>query len=72
MKHIGIQSLVILSAFVLTTACTTNTETILKNEKGETRYCYLQLDRTANSNGVAAEYSRCINEAGAAGYRKTN
>jgi len=57
---------------VLLSACATNTETVLKNERGETRYCYLTNDRTLSSIGAVNEYSRCVNEAGTAGFRKVN
>lgn len=48
-------------------ACATNVETILRNEDGQIRYCYLTHDSTLAN----VEYNRCLNEAGAAGYKKT-
>lgn len=58
-----------ISSFILI-SCTTHTETLLKNEKGDTRYCYLTNDHTLVSVGAVSEYNRCMNEAGAAGYKK--
>jgi len=48
----------------------TVTETALKNDKGETRYCYLTNDYTSSSMGAFSQYTRCLNEAGTAGFRK--
>jgi hypothetical protein len=61
--------LLLISLFILI-SCTTHTETLLKNEKGDTRYCYLTNDHTLVSVGAVSEYNRCMNEAGAAGYKK--
>ena len=47
-----------------------NTETVMRNEKGETRYCYLRDDSTIKSIGAVTEYSKCVNDAGTAGFRK--
>jgi hypothetical protein len=52
------------------TACATNTETVLINERGDKRYCYLMNDHTLNSMGAVSEYNRCLNDAGASGFRK--
>lgn len=52
------------------TACATKTEAVLKNAAGDARYCYLVNDHTLTSIGAVAEYNRCLNEAGSAGYRQ--
>ena len=65
-----IQSLLAVGFFSVLTACATHTESVLKNEKGETKYCYLTNDHTLTSMGAVSEYTRCMNEAGAAGFRK--
>ena len=52
------------------TACATNVETVLRNDVGQTRYCYLSHDSTLARVTAMAEYNRCLNEAGAAGYKK--
>ncbi len=59
-----------ISAITILSACATNTESVFKNDKGETRYCYLTNDHTLQSLGAVTEYTRCMSEAGAAGYRK--
>jgi hypothetical protein len=66
------KKIISLSVMVFVLCACTTTETILKNDKGDTRYCYVQNDRTISSIGAVTEYSRCVNEAGAAGYRKVN
>lgn len=53
-------------------ACVTNTESTFINEKGEKRYCYLTNDHTLVSVGAVSEYTRCMNESGAAGFKKLN
>lgn len=47
-------------------ACATNVETTLRNDAGQTRYCYLSHDSTL----ARVEHNKCLNEAGAAGYKK--
>jgi len=64
------KSLLALCALLVMTACATHTESVLQNEKGDTKYCYLTNDHTLTSMGAVSEYTRCMNEAGAAGYRK--
>ena len=59
--------LLILVFFIF--ACA-NTETVMRNDKGETRYCYLRDDSTIKSIGAVTEYSKCVNDAGTAGFRK--
>ena len=61
---------ILLLAGITLSGCTTHTETILKNDKGNTRYCYLTNDHTLISMGAMNEYNRCLNEAGTLGYRK--
>lgn len=60
------------AVILLAAGCTTHTETMLKNDKGETRYCYLTNDHTLISMGAMSEYNKCLNEAGTAGFRKTH
>lgn len=57
-------------ANIFLVGCVTNTEAILKNERGETRYCYLSNDHTLVSVGAVSEYTRCLNDAGALGFKK--
>jgi hypothetical protein len=55
------------------TACVTSvTEATLKNDKGDTRYCYLSNDHTLVSIGAMSEYNKCLNEAGTAGFKKVS
>jgi hypothetical protein len=44
--------------------------TTLKNSSGDTRYCYLVHDSTLARIPAVGEYNKCLNEAGAAGYKK--
>jgi hypothetical protein len=54
----------------LLAACATNVETALKNDAGKIRYCYLSHDSTLARVTATAEYNKCLNEAGTAGYKK--
>lgn len=62
----------LLMAVVVTalSACATNVETVLKNDAGQTRYCYLSHDSSLARITATAEYNRCLNEAGSAGFKK--
>lgn len=67
------EMLKLFAALVLTVnlvACATNVETTLRNEAGQTRYCYLSHDSTLARVTATAEYNKCLNEAGTAGYKK--
>jgi len=55
-----------------TTTTTTTAKTILKNVAGETRYCYRANDGTLGSMGAMSEYTKCLNDAGAAGFIQEN
>ena len=56
---------------LLMAACgTTVTQTSLKNSAGELRYCYLANDHTLVSVGAMSEYNKCLNDAGAAGFKR--
>ena len=50
--------------------CAANVTTTLKNSSGDTRYCYLVHDSTLARIPAVGEYNKCLNEAGAAGYKK--
>ena len=70
MKRLLIPCLV---ASGLLVGCVTSvTEATLKNDKGDTRYCYLSNDHTLVSMGAMSEYNRCLNDAGTAGFRKVS
>jgi len=68
--HMKRNTLTVISILLLVSACASKTEAILKNEKGETKYCYLTNDHTLVSVGAVTEFNRCMNEAGAAGFRQ--
>lgn len=51
-------------------ACATNVETVLRNDAGQVRYCYLSHDSTLARVSAMGEYNKCLNEAGTAGYKK--
>jgi hypothetical protein len=50
--------------------CATNEQTVLKNQAGETRYCYLVHDSTLARITAVGEYNKCLNEAGSAGFKR--
>ncbi len=49
-----------------------NQETILRNAAGETRYCYLVHDSTAARIAAYDQYTKCLNDAGAAGFKRVD
>ena len=55
---------------ILISGCATNETTVLKNSSGETRYCYLVHDSTLARIPAVGEYNKCLNEAGALGFKK--
>lgn len=57
------------AALLLLTACANN-ETIMRNDAGQVRYCYEKHNGTIAAIGAVQEYNRCLNEAGAAGFRR--
>jgi len=58
------------SVVVFMVACATNVETVLRNDAGQVRYCYLSHDSTLARVSAVGEYNKCLNEAGTAGYKK--
>jgi hypothetical protein len=64
-------SLVAVFCVIGITGCA-NTETVLKNDKGETRYCYLSHNGSIAVVAATGEYNRCLNDAGTAGFRRVN
>lgn len=59
-----------IAVLTMLAACATNVETVLKNDTGQTRYCYLSHDSTLARVSATAEYNKCLNDAGTAGYKK--
>ena len=51
-------------------ACATNVETVLRNDAGQVRYCYLSHDSTLARVSAMGEYNKCLNGAGTAGFKK--
>lgn len=60
----------LLAAVLSLVACATNVETVLRNDAGQVRYCYLSHDSTLARVSAMGEYNKCLNEAGTAGYKK--
>jgi len=58
-----------LLALVALAGCA-NQETVLRNAAGEERYCYLVHDSTLAKIAAVGEYNKCLNDAGAAGFRR--
>jgi hypothetical protein len=48
------------------------TETTLQNAAGEKRYCYLVPGGLVSGITARAQYSSCLNEAGAAGFKQVS
>lgn len=64
------KSLIMIGLIALAGCGTTMTQTTLKNSSGEVRYCYLANDHTLVSVGAMTEYNKCLNDAGAAGFKR--
>lgn len=47
-----------------------NQETLLRNAAGDERYCYLVHDSSLAKIAATDQYTKCLNEAGAAGFRR--
>ena len=60
----------LIAAVLSLVACATNIETVLRNDAGQVRYCYLSHDSTLARVSAMGEYNKCLNEAGTAGYKK--
>jgi len=62
--------LTLLTSILAIGCASTITKTVLRNDKGETRYCYLSTDQTLAKIAAVGEYNKCLNDAGQAGFRK--
>ena len=60
-----------LIGLVILTACA-NQETIMRNATGEARYCYLVHGSGFEKVAATAEYTKCLNDAGAAGFKRVD
>lgn len=47
-------------------------EAVLVNDRGEKRFCYEDHNTSLTSLGAVAEFNKCLNDAGTAGFRRTN
>ncbi|HMH18638.1 MAG TPA: hypothetical protein VK572_10895 [Burkholderiales bacterium] len=56
---------------VLIAGCA-NEQVLLTNEKGDRRYCNLVYHGAFSRIAATAEFNRCLNEAGAAGFKREN
>lgn len=65
--------LILLTLLAITGCAATTRETILRNDAGEERYCYLVIDNFGLV-GVAGQYTytKCLNEAGTDGFKRTD
>jgi hypothetical protein len=63
--------LILFLTVMVLSGCMTTKETKLVNASGEAKYCYLASDTTLLSVQAHGEYAKCLNDAGMAGYRKT-
>lgn len=61
----------LLAAVALVAGCA-NKETIMRNDAGQVRYCYVQHNGTLAAVGAEQEYHKCLNEAGTAGFRRVD
>jgi uncharacterized protein YceK len=66
------KNLILIGLIILAGCGTTTTQTTMKNSSGEVRYCYLANDHTLVSIGAMTEYNKCLNDAGAAGFKRVD
>jgi hypothetical protein len=66
------KSFILIGLISLAGCGTTTTQSTLKNSSGEVRYCYLANDHTLVSIGAMSEYNKCLNDAGAAGFKRVD
>lgn len=62
MKRILLLSLIVLTGCAAQSA-------VLTNDKGEHRYCYKSATGAMSNIPAQAEFNKCLNEAGAAGFK---
>ncbi len=55
----------------LLSACA-NQETVLRNTAGDSRYCYLVHSSGIERVAATDQYTKCMNEAGTAGFRRVD
>jgi hypothetical protein len=65
-----VKTLVIVLATLAILAACANEETVLRNAAGEERYCYLVHDSTLARISATDQYNKCLNDAGAAGFKR--
>jgi hypothetical protein len=61
---------VILALTAMMLAGCVHNEVVLVNDRGEKRYCYEDHNASITSIGAVAEFNKCLNEAGTAGFRR--
>ena len=61
-----------LAMFLATTAGCAAQSATLVNDKGEKRYCYKSATGAMSNIGATREFNKCLNEAGAAGFKKVD
>lgn len=61
--------LILLVALLALGGCASQSAT-LTNAKGEHRYCYKSATGAMSNIGATREFNKCLNEAGAAGFKK--
>lgn len=65
------RKLFLLLGLIVVSGCA-NKETILRNAAGETRYCYLVHDSTLAKIAATDQYTKCLNDAGTAGFKRVD
>jgi hypothetical protein len=59
---------ILLALLTVTAGCAAQSAT-LTNDKGEHRYCYKSLAGAMSNIAATAEFNKCLNEAGSAGFK---
>jgi hypothetical protein len=52
--------------------CATTQEVVMRNASGQERYCYWEHNYTLSDVGSKDAFNKCINDAGAEGFKKVN
>ena len=59
------------TALVFISGCASESATLV-NDKGEKRYCYKSGGGALSNIGRSRDFDRCLNAAGAAGFKRVN
>jgi hypothetical protein len=66
----GMTKIHLAALLAVTLAGCANEAVTLTNDKGEHRYCYMMAQGAFSRIAATSEFNKCLNDAGAAGFKK--